>query len=401
MKKIKENKKISIKKIFSIYLLAGVGFFSYIQNSKADLTLYSGNNYVPSLNMVVRIDGGFRFIKDANLNQYNAKKGSALLVQAAGNDWKPSLLGVEGGLPITPDLKMVYSAVAAFSTTNGNFPGFNHDAYIGLQDENYGTVLFGEDLFINNDIWAYDPMGQQNTSTSTLVYGRNWPIVKDMVEYRSPTWYGVKIGLQASFKDGNGDDGGSQSTRVSNQYGASVQYAINQLNLLAIYDEMKSDQGYTNLYSSSKEAIFAATYNFNPVELYAGYELLSAPQAGAQNPNATPINSVDNTGAWQQYYPSVYATRASMTWLGAVWTVSPKLLIRSAWYYTALNQDAGHSNLFTVGTEYSFRPNILWYTTVGEVLNQGRVEFASNVGTAPPAPGHNQFGGYSGLSISF
>lgn len=62
---------------------------------------------------------------------------------------------------------------------------------------------------------------------------------------------------------------------------------------------MKSDHGYTNLYSSSKEAIFAATYNFNPVALYIGYELLSAPQTGTQNPNATPINSVDNTGAWQ------------------------------------------------------------------------------------------------------
>lgn len=89
-----------------------------------------------------------------------------------------------------------------------------------------------------------------------------------------------------------------------------------------------------------------------------------------------------------------------MTWLGAVLTVSPKVLTKSAWYYTALNQDAGHSNLFTVGTEYSFRPNILWYTTVGEAVNQGRVEFASDVGTAPAAPGHNQFADYGGLSFS-
>src|SRR5428012_14694 len=45
-------------------------------------------------------------------------------------------------------------------------------------------------------------------------------------------------------------------------------------------DEVQYTHGtYTNLYSASKEAIFGATYNLQPVEFYAGFESLSAPDA--------------------------------------------------------------------------------------------------------------------------
>lgn len=364
------------------------------QAAHAEVTAYAGNNLVPSINVYARIDAGLRFVNNVDLSQYNGKTGNSTLVQAAGNDWGCSMFGITGDLPLTPQTKAVYKLEAGFDATNGSFPGFNRRAYVGLSDDRFGTLLFGKDLFIDNDIWGYDPMGQENMSTSTLVYGRNWQGASDMVEYRSPTQYAVQLGLQASLNP-------SSSTQTTKYYGASLQYSFHNLSLLGVYDVMQSPNGYTNLYSASKEAIIGATYTLNPVELYAGYQILSAPDAGASNPNAVAVNSTANTGATYNPYASVYATHASMSWLGAVWTVIPQVKVRGAWFHTSINDNVGHANLFTVGTEYYFRPNMFWYATVGEVVNSGHAEFAADIGTAPPAPGHNQFSGYSGFSIAF
>lgn len=385
--------------------LVGVGLAA--PAAHAEITAYAGNDLVPSIQVYVRIDAGLRFV--TNAYNYNGKEGNSSLVQGGGNDWGTSMFGITGALPLTNDTKAVYKLESGFNTNDGSFNGgkskiFNRRAYVGLSDDRYGTVLFGKDLFIDNDVWGYDPMVQENMSTATLVNGRNWNQVDQMVEYRSPDTYQLKVGLQASFdkdQDGNGwtnptqtpNDQLSPSTRLSDVYGGSVQYGIGNLNLLGIYDIVRSDKGYTNLYSASKEAIFGATYNFNPVEVFAGYEMLRAPQAGPGDTYATPIGNNTTNGA--------FATRADMSWLGAVWTVTPKVVIRGAWYYTKVNDGVGHSNLLTAGTEYYFRPNMFWYGTVGEVLNHGQTDFAADIGSPSPNTGHNQFSGYSGLSIAF
>lgn len=366
----------------------------------AEITAYAGNDLIPSIQVYVRIDAGLRVVTNVDNALYNGKTGKSTLVQGAGNDWGTSMFGITGALPLTTDTKAVYKLESGFNATNGETNGtglFNRRAYVGLSDDRYGTILFGKDLFIDNDIWGYDPMVQENMSTATLVYGRNWPQVADMVEYRSPETYALKLGLQASFDKSDQVPSKNYpygpSTHLTDAYGASLQYTLGNLNLLGIYDVMKSNAGYTNLYGASKEAIFGATYNFNPVEVFAGYEMLRAPQG--DGPNATSISNGD------QNTLSIYATKADMSWLGAVWTVTPKVTIRGAWYYTTVNDSVGHANLVTVGTEYYFRPNMFWYATVGEVLNHGETNFSADIGSPAPGYGKNQFSGYSGLSIAF
>lgn len=372
--------------------LVGAGCLG--QAAHAEITAYAGNNLIPSINVYVRVDAGVRVVNNVDLSQYNGKTGKSTLIEAGGNDWGCSLLGITGALPLTPDTKAIYKLEAGFDATNGTFPGFNRQAKVGLSDDRFGTLLFGKDLFIDNDIWGYDPMGQENISTSTLVYGRSWPGANDMVEYRSPDQYALRLGLQATLNP-------NSSTQTTKYYGASLQYSFHNLSLLGIYDVTKSPNGYNNLYSASKEAIFGANYTLNPVEFYAGYQILSAPAAGASNPNAVAVNSIVNTGAAYNPYAPLYATHATMNWLGAVWTVSPTIKLRGGWYHTSVNDHYGSANLFTVGTEYYFRPNMFWYGTVGEVFNKGHAQFATNIGTPSPTPGHNQFSGYSGLSIAF
>lgn len=376
----------------------------------AEVTAYAGNNLIPSIQVYLRVDAGVQFVSNVDNQLYGNKTGKTNVFGGGGNSWGTSMFGVTGALPLTTDTKAIYKVESGFNTDDGSFNGgknqiFNRRAYVGLSDDRFGSLVAGKDLFINNDIWAWDPMVQETTSTATLVEGRNWPQVNDMVEYRSPSTYALKLGLQASFDPGANKDSTTSitttSTHFSNAAGASLQYTLGNLNVLGVYDVMRGQHGYTNLYTASKEAIVAATYNFNPVEVFVGYENLSAPQ-GSKADGGTAVNDKTVIGGNNtNTATAVYATKANMAWLGAAWTVTPKITIRGAWYYTKVNDGVGHANLVTVGTEYYFRPNMFWYATVGEVMNSGETQFGVTTQSTPPAAGKNQFTGYSGFSIAF
>lgn len=397
------------RRLAAMATTALVGLGCAVPAAHAEITAYSGNDLIPSIQVYLRVDAGGQFITGVDNQMYGNKNGRTSIFQGGGNSWGTSMFGVHGALNLTQDTQAIYRLESGFNTDDGSFNGgknqiFNRRAYAGFSDDRYGSLVVGKDLFINNDIWAWDPMVQETTSTATLVEGRNWPQVNDMVEYRSPTTYALKLGLQASFNPAsNGTSPGIiTSTHLSDAAGGSLQYTLGNLNLLGIYDIMRSNHGYTNLYTSSKEAIFGATYNFNPVELFAGYENLDAPQAGKDNSNAVAVNASSIIGGNNTNAATpVYATKANMTWLGAVWTVSPKITVRGAWYYTNVNDNAGHANLVTMGTEYYFRPNMFWYGTVGEVINAGKAQFGVTTDNAPPGAGKDQFTGYSGVSIAF
>ena len=275
--------------------LAGV---SLPQASKADVTLYAGNGPVPSVIAYLRVDAGLRVVGNVDLPSYNGKGGSTALVQAAGNDWGTSMFGVYGASQLTPDLQGIYKVESGFNAMNGQFNGgdnsiFNRRVFAGLDSLTYGTITFGKDLFIDNDIYNFDPMIQENMSTSTLVYGRNWGGASNMVQYRSPNLGGFKIAGQASFDNGNQNFNGNTSlaTTISTKAGVSAEYDIGNLSLYAIYDGAQDANGrYTNLYTASLESIVGATFKLSPVTFYGGWENLSAPEGNkASRLGSTPI----------------------------------------------------------------------------------------------------------------
>ena len=90
-----------------------------------------------------------------------------------------------------------------------------------------------------------------------------------------------------------------------------------------------------------------------------------------------------------------------MAWIGAAVQVTPALVLRGAWFHTSINEHGGSANLVTGGGEYSLSPNVLLYTTVGEVMNSGAADFSADIYAPPAAPGHSQFSGFSGVSIKF
>jgi predicted porin len=394
-------------------LLAAATAFAGIfaaQNARADVTIYPGSGPVPSISVYLRVDAGLNLDSNVDTQQYNGRPGSTTLLQSGGNNWGTSMFGVYGSSQLTPDLTGIYKVESGFNATTGQFNGgnnsiFNRRAYVGLSNPQFGTIMFGKDLFIDNDVYNFDPMIQENMSTATLVYGRNWGGASNMVEYRSPNMGGLSIGLMAAFNNGTDTSSGTPytTTRISNEYGVSGEYDLGNLSLYAIYDEVQDPQGnYTNLYTASKEAIFGATYNFQPVKFYAGLETLSAPDA--HSATATPIQNPGANfapGSAGSPYPAVYASQAYMSWVGAVWTVNSHVTLRGAWFHTGINEHGGNANLFTAGGEYSLSKNLLLYLTAGEVTNSGQADFSASIYSPPAAPGHNQFDTFTGISVQF
>jgi predicted porin len=370
---------------------------------------------IPSIIAYLRVDAGVRFSTDVDMAQYKnnqAQKGrTGVVVQSGGNDWGTSMIGVKGTADLDPDLSVFYRVESGFNATNGDLNGngagsnnslFNRRAYAGLSNPQYGSISFGKDMSLTDHIWDFDPMLKENMSTATLVNGRNWNSVNDMVQYSSPKWGGLQINGQASF--GNGD-GGQTTTKVATSYAAELRYTVGRLDLQAMFDEVQDTNGrLSSLYSASDEGTLGATLDLKPVKLFLGYERLSAPdasrsKAGAGNPGSTVYASYNTN------LPSggtgVYATGANMGWVGAGIQVTPAVILRGAWFYTDVNSHGGHASLATAGIEYYLTKNAFLYLTVGEVMNSGKADFAADIGSPPPQVGKSQFAGFDGISIQF
>lgn len=387
----------------ALAVTTGLSTLAMTPAAHANVTIYSGNGPVPSIEIYLRVDAGPVYTSNVYLPAYNGKSGTGGLVQQGGNAWGTSMFGVEGSAQLTPGLKGIYLVESGFNATNGQFNSstnsiFNRRAYAGLTSAEFGTIKIGKNLFIDNDIYNIDPMIQESVSTSTLVEGRNWGGASNMVEYRSPDMDGLHFGAMISFYDNgpylNGPKG--QALTVSRQDGISLHYDAGPLTLWGIADEIRDNNGhFSNIYSSSREFILGGTLKASVGEIYAGFEQMYAPDAGPNNINSAPTFYAINPAN------AVYVTQAYQAWIGGVYNFTPNFDIRAAWFHTALNRNGGTANLFGGTAEYSFSKNLLYYLTAADVINNGNADFAVNTGGPIPTPGQSQFTLFTGLSVKF
>jgi predicted porin len=408
-KDIKNNATSKFEKIglfagVSAFALGLIGFAAAPTAAHADVTLYNGSPDVPSVTIYARIDAGVDFNSNVDLSNHGHPGKTGTVTQGGGNNWGTSMFGVKGTLPIDPELSAIYLLESGFSTANGQFNSstnsiFNRRAYAGLSDTHWGTLTAGKDLFIDNDVWNIDPMVQENMSTSTLVQGRSWQGGSDMVEYRSPNVGGFTLGAQVTFGGVAGNFGASASTANKGTGGnggdgVTLHYSNGPVDIYGIWSDLRDDDGhYTNIFTSSHEAIIGGTLNLAPVEIFAGATMLIA--GGAPGADTTGVIDPGNT----LVTPS---SRATMEWIGPVWTVSPKVTLRAAFFHANYNNSGGSANLITGGGEYYLRKNVFLYLNVGEVTNSGNANMPVETGSGNnPEPGKSQFGGYTGISVAF
>ncbi|WP_061532692.1 porin [Collimonas arenae] len=329
-----------------------------------------------SVTIYGRVDAGVDYqtnvaLKDANGNP-TGQTGSKLA--ASGNQWGTSMIGFKGTEDLGSGLSAFFLLESGFDATKGVTNGsalFNRRSYVGLNG-GAGSIKFGKNLFIVNDVWFLDPTGQQFMGTASLVKGRNWPGANNVIEYQTPTWGGFNATAQTSL----GEQAGSTTKGRSD--GLSLVYTNGGLELRGIYDVIRDVNGkYSDVYTASKDLIVGGTYTVDKLKMFVGYENISAPDTVA-------ATSPDKLNHY---------------WIGANYALTPALTLIGAAFHAKLNHDAGSASLFMAGANYNLSKRTLLYAAVGTVRNKGNADFGTEFDN--PLPGHAQNGGYAGISHSF
>jgi len=367
--------------------LALLGAFSAQAHAQSSVTIYG------------RVVAGVDVLTHAGPN------GQGTKWSAANNQWGTSMIGFKGTEDLGGGNNAFFLLESGFNSTKGAFNGsdtnnaalFNRRSYVGLSSASAGSIKFGKNLFIDNDVWFLDPTGQQAIGTASLVNGRNWHQASNVIEYTTPDFGGFTATLQTSLGEKPGSfNGGVPNDADSDgrKDGISLAYQKNGLELRAIYDVIRDSNGkYTNVWAHSKELILGGTYKFDKLKMFVGYENLRAPDAVAGDPD-----------------------RANHYWIGANYDVTPQFQLVGAFFRVNANHgtadgttDAGvksggggSANLYMAGINYFLSKRTLLYVDVGTVHNSGDASHQlENGGNTAGAPGLSQTGAYFGIAHSF
>src|SRR6266702_2491272 len=204
-----------------------------------------------SVTLYGRLDAGLEYMTGVPTGGANGvTTGSSHRFRAESGDWGTSLWGMKGVEDLGGGNKAVFQLEGSFNTMTGAGPGggglFNRWATVGFASDQYGTFTMGRMLFISNGVWDFDPFGQSNWSSASLVRGRNWPQSSNNFAYQSPKiagfyFYGQYALSNATNWNGNG------TTAQGREAGAQVTYTNSLFQVRGLYDEIRNP-GNGNLY---------------------------------------------------------------------------------------------------------------------------------------------------------
>ncbi|MBY8608806.1 MAG: porin [Burkholderia sp.] len=176
---------------------------------------------------------------DAGVAYVNNRAGSPQAVMLQGV-MQPDRIGFVGTEDLGAGWRAVFRLENGFATNTGALMRsgtlFNRQAYVGLSSERAGTITLGQQTAFNYDWLA--PMGNGFQSANLLAAhpGNLDELVEttsaqqsNVVKYRSPAWYGVKVGLLFGF---GGVPGNFSSGRI---VGAGIDYANGPFGIAAAY----------------------------------------------------------------------------------------------------------------------------------------------------------------------
>lgn len=354
------HKSINKTLVAAAAAVAAAGALPSLAQAQSAVTLYG------------RVVAGVEYINkiaDPQTGQTNS------LTRAADNQWGTSMIGFRGKEDLGGGLSAVFNLEGGFSATKGTTGTafFNRRSLVGLSSASWGTLMVGKNLFNSNDVWNIDPTGQQFMSSSTLVRGRNWPGVNNLIEYTTPNFGGFTANLQV----GLGEQPGSNK-KLRNE-GLSLAYAANDLELRAMFNNRHDANGnYSDAYAFSKEAILGGTYRIGAAKLFAAYDYITAPDAAAGAPS-----------------------KLKHGWLGVRYDVTPALTLIGAGYHVSANRGNGNATLLMVGADYYLSKRTFLYASLGGVNNSSTANYAADVTVNGPGAGASQRAMYVGMGHSF
>src|ERR1700761_7603192 len=198
-----------------------------------------------SVTLYGRLDAGIEYMTGVpqGTGANGQATGSTNRWRAESGDWGTSLWGMKGVEDIGGGNKVLFQLEGSFNTMTGGGPGggglFNRWATVGMSNDQYGTFTMGRMLYISNGVWDFDPFGQSNWSSASLVRGRNWPQSSNNFAYQSPKiagfdFYGQYALSNATSWNGNG------TTAQGREAGAQVTYTSSLFQIRGLYDEIRN-----------------------------------------------------------------------------------------------------------------------------------------------------------------
>ncbi|ABE29591.1 gram-negative porin family protein [Paraburkholderia xenovorans LB400] len=362
-----------------------------------------------SVTLYGRLDAGIEYMTGVpqGVGANGQATGSTNRWRAESGDWGTSLWGLKGVEDIGGGNKVLFQLEGSFNTMTGAGPGggglFNRWATVGLSNDQYGTFTMGRMLFISNGDWDFDPFGQSNWSSASLVRGRNWPQSSNNFAYQSPKiagfdFYGQYALSNATSWNGNG------TTPQGREAGAQITYTNSLFQIRGMYDEIRNPTNGT-LYGPNASVVnagnigsgvFAASREYSAfVNVFLGqFKIQGAYQA---------IRSAGATGVLPGQ-----PTTLDHEWGGVTWQATPAAALIAAVYHVNGNNGAGNATIYTVGGSYNLSKRTLLDIQVATTQNSKTANYglnANNAGTATstdnPLPGHSQTGVYAGIQHSF
>jgi predicted porin len=368
-----------MKKALLAASLLTVGVAAHAQSS---VTLYG------------RLDAGIEYMNGAPTGGANGvTTGGHSRFKVESGDWGTSLWGLKGVEDLGGGNKAVFQLEGSFSTVTGQGPGnnglFNRWATVGVANDQFGTFLLGRELFISNGVWDFDPFGQSNWSSASLVRGRNWPQSSNNVSYQSPKIAGFDVYGQYAFSNATSFNGNGTTTQ-GREDGIQVTYTNSLFQLRGLYDEIRDAANglLDDPFTASREY-------FAGVNVFLGQFKIQAVYQASRTSGIT--NSVAGT-----------PTTTDQEWGGVTWQATPAAALIAAVYHVNANNGGGNANIFTIGGSYNLSKRTLLDIQIATAKNSKSANFGLNannagdtVSTDNPLPGHSQSGVYAGIQHSF
>lgn len=326
--------------------------------------------------------------------------------QAASNQWGTSYWGATLRVPLSDGWSGVAHLESGFGSNDGrtddNGTLFNRRSNVGVANQRFGELTVGNHMWIANDAIHVDPMAHQWIGLNSLVGGRNWGTGPNTVQYTTPLY----AGLQASYMHMAG--GAIDDAKRGSGDGVSLSYTLGALNLRLIADQMADQYGrYTGgtvyglgsqgEWRFSKEVLVGGTYDLGKAKLFAGYNRVTAPDAG-----------YGTVAKWDD--------KAEQVWVGVNYQASKRLTLLGAAYHLKQQVSGKKSTLLAAGANYDWNQYFSMYVTVGGIDNNVIGESAVGMNGAnnhalyywnmacqggDSCNGASSYGGYAGFVLKF
>ncbi|KDB08069.1 hypothetical protein LIG30_2744 [Burkholderia sp. lig30] len=211
----------------SLLALALSGLFAVSAHAQSSVTLYG--------------------LIDTGIVYTNNQAGHSAW-QMGTSSTQNTVFGLKGSEDLGGGLHAVFKLEQGFNLNNGTMAfagdGFGSQAWVGLQSDSYGTVTFGRQFDVVNDLlgplsagsntWggnmAAHPFENDNLAADSVV-------TNNTVKYVSPTWNGLTFEGMYAFSNKAGSFANNRS------YGFSASYSQGPVNLAAGYLQFNNAGG--------------------------------------------------------------------------------------------------------------------------------------------------------------